>query len=194
MTVQLAPRPGRESTRRPSLRALDPPKQRVSTIPFVLTLAAILAIGMVGMVVLTITLQGQAFAVQTRQHEANVLANQVSQLQAQVADARSIRSLAVQAQSLGMQPDPYAVPIRLSDGKVFGTARTVLGNEVSGARYLTDEQAAAQMAAYNQAQADRIANLKAAAEAKKAAAAAKKAAAAAKAAQPNATKPNGAHR
>jgi len=166
----------------------------VSTIPFVLTLAAILAVGMVGMVVLATTLQGQAFAVQARQHEANVLANQVSQLQAQVAEARSIKSLAVEAQGLGMRSDPYAVPIRLSDGKVFGTPRTVLGNEVPGARYLTDEQAAAQVVAYNQAAADRIAKQKAAAEAKKMAAAAKKAADTAKSAQPNRTQVNGAHR
>jgi hypothetical protein len=175
MSAQLAPRPARESTRRPRLRALEPPKQRAATMPFVVVMVVILAIGMAGMVILATALQGQAFAVQDKQHQANALANQVSQLQAQVADARSIKNLAIAAQGLGMRPDPYAVPLRLSDGKVLGTSRTVLGNEVPGVHYYTDAEAAAQVAAYAQAEADRAARLKAAAAAKKAAEAAKKA-------------------
>jgi hypothetical protein len=199
MTVQLAPRPGREANRKPRLQALSAPRRRVSTVPFVLILAGILALGMVGMLVLTTALQAQAFALETRQHEANVLANRVSQLQAQVADARSVKSLAIAAQSLGMRPDPYAVPMRLSDGKTFGNDRTVLGNEVPDVRYLTAEQAAAQMAAWRQADADRIARQKAEAAAKKAAEAAKKAAAAQQAAASSTpakptTQANGTHR
>jgi hypothetical protein len=182
MTALLAPRPGRESTRKPRLRALDAPKRRVATVPFVLTLAAILALGMVGMIVLVTALQEQGLAVQSRQHDATVLANRVSQLQAQVGDARSIKNLAVAAQGLGMKPDPYAVAMRLSDGKTFGSSRPVQGNEMPDVRYLTEEQAAAQMAAWRQAEADRNAQQKAAAAAKKAEAAAKKAAAAATAA------------
>ncbi|MBA3021573.1 hypothetical protein [Propionicimonas sp.] len=178
MSAQLAPRPARQAKPKPNLRALEAPKQRAATMPFVFVMAAILAIGMVGMVVLATALQDQAFAVQAKQHEANALANRVSQLESQVADARSIKNLAIAAQGLGMRPNPYAVPMRLSDGKVFGTPRPVLGNEVPETRYLSDAEAAAQIAAYNQTEADRIARLKAAAAAKKAAEAAKKAEAA----------------
>jgi hypothetical protein len=132
-------------------------------------MAVLLALGMTGMVVLTTVLQEQAFAVQTKQHQANALANRVSQLQAQLAEARSIQHLAIAAQDLGMRPNPNAVPMRLSDGKVFGNPKPVLGNEVPGVRYLTDAQAAAQIAAINQAAADRKAKQQAAAAAKKAA-------------------------
>lgn len=139
-----------------------------------MVVALVLALGMVGMLVLTTALQDQAFAVQSRQHQANVLASQVSQLQAEVADARSVKSLAIAAAKLGMRPNPYAVPLRLSDGKVLGTARAVYGNEVPGVRYLTPEQAQAQVAALDNAEKARIAKAKAEREKKKEEAAAKK--------------------
>ena len=52
---------------------------------------------MIGILVLTTALQNQAFVVQDRQHQAAVLATQVSGLQAAVADKRSVQSLAVAA-------------------------------------------------------------------------------------------------
>lgn len=169
MTAQLAPRPGRDSARKPTLRAVEPPRLRPTTLPFVVMMTVLIALGMTGMVVLTTMLQEQAFAVQDKQHQANALANRVSQLESQLAEARSIKHLAIAAQDLGMRPNPNAVPMRLSDGKVFGDPQPVLGNEVPGVRYLTDAEAAAQIAAINQAAADRKAQREAAAAAKKAA-------------------------
>lgn len=186
MTAQLAPRPGRESARKPTLRAVAPPQLRPTTLPFVVMMAVLIAIGMTAMVVLTTVLQEQAFAVQAKQHQANALANRVSQLEAQVANARSISHLAIAAQDLGMRPNPNAVPMRLSDGKVFGNPRPVLGDEVPGVRYLSDAEAAAQVAAIKQAEADRKARQEAAAAAKKAAEQAAAAAAAAAATTPGA--------
>jgi hypothetical protein len=142
-------------------------------------MAVLIAIGMTAMVVLTTVLQEQAFAVQAKQHQANALANRVSQLEAQVANARSISHLAIAAQDLGMRPNPNAVPMRLSDGKV-------LGDEVPGVRYLSDAEAAAQVAAIKQAEADRKARQEAAAAATKAAEQAAAAAAAAAATTPGA--------
>lgn len=173
MSAQIAPRPGAPS-RRPPLREVPKRTGRISTVPFVLVVALVLGMGMVGMLVLTTALQDQAFAVQSRQHEANVLASQVSQLQAEVADARSVKSLAIAAAKLGMRPNPYAVPLRLSDGKVLGSARPVYGNEIPGVRYLTPEQAQAQVTALDNAEKARIAKAKAEREKKKEAAAAKK--------------------
>lgn len=169
MTAQLAPRPGRESNRKPDLRALEAPARRPPIVPFIIVMAVVIVVGMGGMVVLATALQGQAFAVQAKQHQANVLANQVSQLEDQVATARSVQSLAVAAQGLGMRPNPYAAQLRLSDGKVIGTARPVLGNELPAVRYVTADQAAAETAALDRAEANRIAKKKAAAAAKKAA-------------------------
>jgi hypothetical protein len=151
---------------------------RIATVPFVLVVALVLGMGMVGMLVLTTALQDQAFAVQRAEHQSNVLASQVSQLQAEVADARSVRSLAIAASKLGMLPNPYAVPLRLSDGRVLGKDRAVLGNEIPGVRYLTPEQAQAQVTALDNAEKARIAKAKAEREQKKAEAKAKAEAAA----------------
>ena len=178
MTALLAPRPGKQGAR-PQLRPVARPRGRMATIPFALVIALVLAAGTVGLLVLTTALQNQAFAVQSRQHEATVLEIQLASLQAEVADARSIQHLAVAAQQLGMRPNPYGAQLRLSDGKVLGEASAVVGGEVPTARYLTKEQAEAQVIALDKAEAERIAKAKAEAkqraEAKKEAEAKKKA-------------------
>ncbi len=175
MTAQLAPRPNPER-RRPILRPVPRAASSLATIPFVAVVASLLALGMIGILVLTTALQNQAFVVQDRQHQAAVLATQVSGLQAAVADKRSVQSLAVAAQSLGMRPNPQAASLRLDDGDVVGKATTVTGIEVPSMRYLTDEQVAAQIAAMDKAEADRKAKKAAEAKAKAEAKAAKAAA------------------
>lgn len=165
MTAQLAPRPTPER-RQPRLRPVPRSASSLATIPFVAVVAGVLALGMVGILVLTTALQSQAFVVQDRQHQAAVLATKVSGLQAAVADKRSVQSLAVAAQSLGMRPNPVSANLRLDDGDVIGKASAVNGTEVPSIRYLTDEQVAAQIAAMNKAEADRLAKAKAERKAK----------------------------
>lgn len=167
MTALLAPRPSRKAPQRPQLRPVPRPRRRMSTVPFVLVVALVLAGGMVGLLVLTTALQDQAFAVQAKQHEASLLATRLAGLQAQAADARSVHSLAVAAQELGMRPNPYGAQLRLGDGKVIGRANPVLGGEVPGVRYLTPEQAAAQVKALDKAEAERKAKAKAKAAAER---------------------------
>lgn len=160
MTAQLAPRPNPER-RRPGLRPVPRAASSLATVPFVAVVAAVLALGMVGILVLTTALQNQAFVVQDRQHQAAVLATKVSGLQAAVADKRSVQSLAVAAQTLGMRPNPQAANLRLDDGDVIGKAAVVSGIEVPAVRYLNDEQVAAQIAAMDKAEADRKAKAEA---------------------------------
>ena len=167
MTALLAPRPSRKAPQRPQLRPVPRPRRRMSTVPFALVVALLLAGGMVGLLVLTTALQDQAFAVQAKQHEASLLATRLAGLQAQVADARSVHSLAVEAQELGMRPNPYGAQLRLGDGEVLGKAAPVMGGEVPGVRYLTPEQAAAQVKALDKAEAERKARAKAKAEAER---------------------------
>ncbi len=145
----------------------------MSTVPFVAVVAVVLALGMVGLLVLTTALQEQAFGVQRTQREANTLAIRLSALQDQVATARSIQSLSVAAQHIGMRPNPYGAQLRISDGVVIGNARVVLGGEVPTVRYLTPEQAQAQVRALDRAEAERKAKAKAAREEAKAKARAK---------------------
>jgi hypothetical protein len=153
----------------------------MSTIPFMLVVAVVLGVGMVALLVLTTALQNQAFGVQDKQREANTLSIRLSALQADAADLRSIQSLSVTAQKLGMRPNPYGAQLRLSDGAVIGHPRVVLGGEVPTVRYLTPDQAAAQVRALDRAEAERKAKTAAAAKARAEEAKAKAAEALAKA-------------
>lgn len=187
MTALLAPRPNRGAPERPRLRPVAPPRRQMRTPGFVAVVAAILVMGMVGVLILTTMLQDQAFDVQRRQSEAAALANQLSDLEARVAQARSMQSLAVAAQELGMKPNPNPALLRLPDGKVVGEPTKVTGGEIPSVRYITETQAEKELKARHAAEAKRKAEAeakkKAEAEAKKKAeeeAAAKKKAAAAK--------------
>ena len=164
MTALLAPPPGRQTQDRPRLRPVPGQRRRMSTVPFVLVVTVVLALGMVALLVLTTALQDQAFGVQRTQRDANALAIRLSSLQSDLADARSVQSLAVAAQQLGMRPNPYGAQIRLPDGAVIGQPHVVFGAEVPTVRYLTPEQAAAQVRALDRAEADRKAKAIAAAK------------------------------
>ncbi len=185
MTALLAPKPDRGSSGRPQLRPVAAPRRQMRTAGFIAMVAAVLGLGMVGVLILTTMLQDQAFDVQRQQSVAAALANELSDLEAQVADARSMHSLAVAAQKLGMKPNPYPVQLRLPDGKVIGKPATVMGGEVPSVRYITEQQAEKELQARHAAEAKRkaeaAAKKKAEAEAKQKAeeeAAAKKKAAA----------------
>lgn len=184
MTALLAPKPERRAPGRPQLRPVATPRNQIRTPGFVAVVALILGLGMVGVLVLTTMLQDAAFDVQRRQSEATALANQLSDLEAQVAAARSVQSLGVAAQKLGMKPNPYPVQLRLPDGKVIGEEATVMGGEVPSVRHVTQTQAARELKARHDAEARRKAEAeekkKAKAEAKQKAEAEKKAEAAAK--------------
>lgn len=179
MSALLAPKPDRRVAGRPQLRPVPRRRRQLRTAGFVAVVAAILGVGMVGVLVLTTMLQDQAFAVQERQSEATALANQLSDLEAEVSAARSMQNLAVAAQRLGMKPNPYPVQLRLPDGKVIGEESRVMGGEIPSVRYITEEQAERELKARHEAEAKRKAEAeakkKAEAEAKKKAAAEKKA-------------------
>jgi len=171
MTALLAPKPDRQLGSRPRLRPVAAPRRQLRRAGFVAVVAAILGIGMVGVLILTTVLQDQAFEVQRRQSTANALANELSDLEAEVTQARSMQSLAVAAQKLGMKPNPNPVQLRLTDGKLVGEPSKVLGGEVPSVRYITEEQAERELEARHVAEAKR----KAEAEAKKKAEAKKQA-------------------
>lgn len=165
MTALLAPRPSRPETG-PGLAPVPPLRRQLATPWFIALLAAVLGLGMVGLLVLTTALQNQAFALGDRQALAQALANDLSDLQARVADARSVQSLALAAQGLGMVPDTYPAQLRL-DGTVTGKANIVMGGEMPDLRHRTDEQAAAEEAA--RVKAEQVAKEKAEKQAKAAA-------------------------
>ncbi|MDR1711723.1 MAG: hypothetical protein LBR58_07720 [Propionibacteriaceae bacterium] len=116
---------------------------RASFASFVMLVAALLGGGMIGLLVLSTALQDQAFTVNAKRAEATALANRISGLEAEVASANSMTSLASKAQAIGMKPNPYAAQLLLPSGEVVGDPKPVLGGEVPAAKYQTlDEQKA----------------------------------------------------
>ena len=176
MTALLAPKPEGRAPDGRQLRPVPPPRRQMRTVGFVAVVAAVLGLGMVGVLLLTTVLQEQAFRVQARQQEATALANELSDLESQVTQARSVHHLGVSARKLGMRPNPFPAQLRLPDGKVTGEPTRVAGGEVPSVRYIDEDQAAKELKARPLAEAKRQAE----AEAKKKAAAEKKAEAEAK--------------
>ncbi|MEA5053006.1 MAG: hypothetical protein VB093_06125 [Propionicimonas sp.] len=171
MTALLSPRQAPDRPTRPDLTPVPAPRRQLGMGGFVVVMALVLAVGMVGVLVLTTVLQGQAFEVERRQAEARSLSNRVSDLEAQLAQAESIQNLGVKAQKLGMRPNTYPVQLRLPDGTVVGKPTRVVGGEVPSVRYVTPQQAAKELQQRHEAEAKK----KAEAEAKKKAAAEAKA-------------------
>lgn len=171
MTALLVPKPENTSPPGRQLRPVPAPRRQMGMVGFIAVVAAILGLGMVGVLVLTTVLQEQAFGVQARQREATALANELSDLESQVTQARSVHHLGVAARKLGMRPNPAPALLRLPDGKVTGEPARVAGNEIPSVRFVSHEQAEKELKARHEAEAKR----KAEAEAKKKAEAEKKA-------------------
>ena len=135
------PPSGRPDTRRDGLRLLAARPARMSRFPFILTLLAIVALGMGGLVVVNTQIQTQSTQLAELQREAVTLQNQKAQLEADVNQRRSASNLQVEAQKMGMRPNPNPAFILLPDGKIVGTPTKVTGKEMPDQVYLTWQQA-----------------------------------------------------
>lgn len=174
----------------PGLAAVAPrPVTRISRLPFVLVVLGVLAVGMVGVLVLNITIQSGAGQLRTLQRQAEEFGYQQAALQSRVDVLRSSTHLASEATRLGMRPDPNPAFIVLPAGTVQGTPARVDGSAMAGLRYsslsqldtlrsrLVDADKAAAARAKAEAARAKAAAAKAAAEAARAKASAAKAAA-----------------
>ena len=139
---RVAARPQREN--KPGLRLLPSRRTRMSRFPFILSLVAMLAAGMGGLVVVNTQIQLQATELASLQQEATNLEYQQAQAQAEVNKLRSASSLEVQAYKLGLRPNPRPAFVVLPDGKILGTPTKVTGKELPAQVYLTWEQAVKQ--------------------------------------------------
>ncbi|MFT3861700.1 hypothetical protein [Micropruina sp.] len=165
MTALEAPR--RTSEQRPrrwGLTQVPIPDRRMASVPFVLVLGVFLGLGMVGLLLLNTALQEQGFAVQAQQKQATQLGYRVAALESEVTEARSSTRLAIEATKLGMVPNPYPVYLALPAGTVIGDPSTISGYEVPDVRYRTPAELAAMAKRAADAEAKRVAELKAAAE------------------------------
>jgi len=119
---------------RPVLRPIASPPRRMGTVPFAVLMVLLLALGMVGVLLLTTQLQGQAFEVREAQRQARERGYRGSALEAHVTRTRAPEQRARAATALGMVPYPHGVFIDLATGQVVGEATPARGDEVPSLR------------------------------------------------------------
>ncbi|MCW2809876.1 MAG: hypothetical protein JWP61_334 [Friedmanniella sp.] len=133
--------------RRSRLRAVPAPAARLARVPFLLVLIGVFGVGMVGLLMLNTTLQGQTFQARTLQRQASELTYTEAALSDQLDALAAPQELARRASLLGMRPNPYPALLVMPEGTVVGTPKAVRGGEVPSLVVKTDAQIAADQAA-----------------------------------------------
>lgn len=111
--------------------------------PFLLILASVLVVGMVGVLLLNTTLQSRAFEVRRLQKQANELAYLRADLDYKARQLATTDELARRAKDLGMVPNPYPVFVVLPSGEVRGVPKPVRGDELPTMTYKSPAEVAA---------------------------------------------------
>jgi len=117
---------------RTTLRAVSTSRQPIARLPFVLIVALLLGSGMIGVLLLSTTIQAQSSELSDLQSQEADLRYQEAALAAQVQDLRSSSRLAQSAWELGMRPNPNPAFIQMPDGQVTGDPTPVEGDELTG--------------------------------------------------------------
>jgi len=110
---------------RPRLTVADAPTTAISTLPFAILVAGILASGLVALLLLHTMAAQDAFRVHSLQQQAETLADEQQQLQLAVAADQSPASLAAAAQRLGMRATSISSYHKLHDGRTVGVEAPV---------------------------------------------------------------------
>jgi hypothetical protein len=120
----LAGSPGRRLVpaplRAPSLRLVPSPGPRAPRAAFVALVLVLLAGGLVGLLVLTTTMQQRAFALFDVQNEIATLREERQLLVAELAQRESPAALARSARLLGMVPNDTPAFLDLGTGRIRG--------------------------------------------------------------------------
>lgn len=93
------------SERRPFLRLVRAPRRKAAKMPFVLLVAAILALGLVGLLLLNMQRAQASFRLTDLQQQGAALQDQEQALQRAVEHDQDPAALAARATALGMVPD-----------------------------------------------------------------------------------------
>jgi hypothetical protein len=96
------------------------PAQARSRAPLVVGCLALLAVGLVGLLLLNVSLEKGAFVRRQQQTKIDQLVEQRQALQEDLAALEAPQSLARRANDLGMVEAPNAAFVRTSDGRVLG--------------------------------------------------------------------------
>lgn len=112
------------------LRPLPRTRGRLARLPFLIVLAVMVALGMVGVLVLSVQLQQRADQLSNLRSQDAELSYQEASLQTQVEQLSSVTQLSHRAWQLGMRPNPAPVFINLRTGAIIGTPTRVTGHEM----------------------------------------------------------------
>jgi len=102
------------------LRLVRPVHSRARRAPFVVVVLTVLAVGLVGLILISTTLQSLAFEQSSLNAEVATLEHQRDALERQVDRMSSPASIADEAARLGMVRNQNPAFLRLSDGEVLG--------------------------------------------------------------------------
>ena len=118
--MNAAPARASGARRTQRLRVLPPPAFRAPRTPFVIVIVAILAAGLVGLLLLNTALAQGSFRMHDLQRQTAALQDREEQLQVAVDAANDPARLAAAAHHLGLVPAEDPGFIRLSDGRLLG--------------------------------------------------------------------------
>jgi cell division protein FtsB len=117
----LAPAPrSLEEARAAGLRLVRPVRSRARKAPFVVVVLAVLAAGLVGLIIMSTVLQAQSFEAAKLDRQAASLATEQQAIARDVDRLQSPANVASRAIAIGMVPNANPAFLRLSDGKVLG--------------------------------------------------------------------------
>ncbi|MEO3938630.1 hypothetical protein V3N99_18015 [Dermatophilaceae bacterium Soc4.6] len=122
-TARAAPRTAARPGRRPApLRVVPGAIQRTGNAAFAGICVALMVAGLVTLLLLNTSLAQGAFDLSDLTKSSGTLTDTQQQLTASIDEQRSPRSLAAAAQQLGLVPAQSMAFLRLSDGKIIGSA------------------------------------------------------------------------
>lgn len=127
---KLIPAPNSETGKstKPVLWAVPDPENRIGKIGYAVIMIAVLALGMVGVLVLNTQIQSQASQLSRLQREARELSYQEAALITKNQQFNSVSSLAAEAKALGMVPNPHPAFINIETGEIVGDTTPVEAN------------------------------------------------------------------
>lgn len=119
-SVSLGQLPSRSDIKDVGLRLVRPVHSRARRAPFVVVVLTVLAAGLVGLILISTTLQNLAFQQTELDRELTVLRNERDALRQQTDRLDSPASIAGRAGQLGMVGNTNPSFLRLSDNEVLG--------------------------------------------------------------------------
>ena len=109
-----------EEAKAAGLRLVRPVRSRARRAPFVVVVMTVLAIGLVGLIIMSTVLQAQSFEATKLDRQAASLATEQQAMSREVDRLQSPANVASRAIAIGMVPNANPAFLRLSDGEVLG--------------------------------------------------------------------------